>query len=45
MIERKQGTDTNFIGRSNYNIILYIREYIVQFYDGSNDALTYAKIV
>mmetsp|Transcript_62172 Transcript_62172/g.183826 ORF Transcript_62172/g.183826 Transcript_62172/m.183826 type:complete len:234 (-) Transcript_62172:669-1370(-) len=45
VIERKRGPDGNFIiGRRHDKPILDTREYIVQYSDGSEDSLTYAKV-
>ena len=45
VIERKRGPDGTPIGRRNDNPIMDTREYVVQYPDGTEDSLTYAKVV
>ena len=45
IVERKRNADGNFIGRRHDNPICDTREYVVRYPDGSEDTMTYAKVV
>ena len=45
VIERKRGPDGNLKGRRHDNPILDTREYVIRYPDGSEDTMTYSKVV
>ena len=45
VIKRKRGPDGNLKGRHHDNPILDTREYVIRYPDGTEDTMTYSKVV